>query len=348
MLGTGTALDPGFGPALKEARKRLDTLVNLDIDDDNSQGVDILFRPDIACHINSKNTESFNNLCNNTSDWSQTLFIMGISHRFVKTVDGSQPVAVGGQTLRAFSDEEIKRLLSGIAILDAESCQILFERGFGKDIGIKSAQWRELEELGYSFEKIFESDKAVYGITDPRTTAQRCAPELLEMKSLPEANIRSMICLYNRSELFPGLQVFKNELGGTVISIAYPLGKLQFYMGFFTCFRRIFMQNIIKEHAPASSVAMAEERPMHVYRTRSDKGTLVVAINSTTDFTPGATLCVNNLPATGIKQLDKEGNWQDFNGNVENNGSFLKISTDEQIAPLDGLFLLFPDLYPNS
>jgi hypothetical protein len=343
MLGTGTALDPGFGPALKEARKRLDTLVNLGIDDDNSQGVDILFSPDVARHINSKSAGSFNGLRNNTPDWSQTLYILGISHRFVQTVDSSQPVAVGGQTLRAISDKEIKRLLSGTAILDAESCKILLERGYGKDIGIESAEWRKLEELGYSFEKIFESDPAVYGVPDPRTTAQRCASELLEMKSLPGADIRSMICLYDRSELFPGLQVFKNELGGTVISIAYPLGQLQFFMGFFTCFRRIFMQNLLKEHAPESSIAMAEERPMHVYRAKTDKGTLVAAINSTTDFAPGAVLCVNNLPSNGIKQLDKEGRWQNFSGKVENHGSFLKISTNEQIAPLDGLFLLFPN-----
>lgn len=341
MLGTGTALDPEFGIVLKDARYRLDTLVQLGIDDNNSEGVDILFSPEIAEHMHSLGQETLYQLRHSSELWAQTLSVLGISHRYVKEAQAGRVTAVNGQTLRAFSDEAIEKLLTGTVLLDALACEVLYERGFSSMIGVEKLSWHTQQESGFAIEEIHESDPEVYGLAQPRVSAQRCSNQVLKITPMADAEIRSSILKYNRNTLFPGLTVFTNKAGGTIINMAYPLGEAQFFMGYFTCFRRIFMQNLVAEFGAKSPVAFIEKEPMFCYRVNTQNGTLVAAVNSTSDTISDIQFKVNKVNISDLKVLDKQGIWQDFEGKIEKDGDFIRIKSTCEVTPLEAAFFLF-------
>lgn len=58
MMGCGTSIDPYFGNKLAQIKPVLNALRKLNIDDNNSCGLNILYRPDIARYIHSTSTEN--------------------------------------------------------------------------------------------------------------------------------------------------------------------------------------------------------------------------------------------------------------------------------------------------
>lgn len=74
----------------------------------------------------------------------QALESRGIS----TTYDPAAVTAAAGQTLRSYSDAELRQLLAGAVLLDAAAAAVLLERGFGGLIGMrevtKSVHRREL------------------------------------------------------------------------------------------------------------------------------------------------------------------------------------------------------------
>ncbi|MHB9071442.1 MAG: hypothetical protein ACYC54_13880 [Sedimentisphaerales bacterium] len=313
MLGNGISLDNSFTDGMAQTKPLLDALLDLEITDSQSQGVNVLFSPKIAEYIHSSNQLSFNGICQDSTIWSKTLYTLAISHKFISVVDDNVKniYAVSGQTLRCFSDEQVKRLLSAKVLLDASSIEILYERGFGELIGIDNINWQQQDSSGYSYETIQEDNPVVYGLAYPRMTAQRCSNRLLAMRLSNNAEIRSTIHHYNGEELFPGLSVFKNALGGTAVCLAYPLdGNSQFFMAFFNIYRRIFLQNLLFEIAPDSKFAVAENT-VHIYRTMTKKGLLLAVINFSLD--PVKEIIIR-LPEKTYKTgnlslLDTSGDW---------------------------------------
>jgi hypothetical protein len=344
MLGTGISLDPEFGTALKAARYRLDTLVKLGIDDNDSEGVDVLFSPKIAACMHSPGQKTLAQLTHNSTSWGQTFATLGISHRYVKEPQPGRIAAVNGQTLRAFSDTDIEKLLAGTVILDAVACEVLYERGYNAMLGIEKITWHTQQDSGFAIEEIHESDPAVYGLETPRVSAQRCSDRILEMTPSAGAEVRSSILKYNRKLLFPALTVFENSIGGTVICMAYPLGEAQFFMGFFTHYRRILMQNLIAETCSKSPVALIEKDPMFCYRVKTSEGTLVAVVNSTSDTINSIQFRVNKIDIASIKVLDEQGQWQNYDGIIEKHGMFSCIKSTCKVEPLEAAFFLFNEV----
>jgi hypothetical protein len=344
MMGNGTALDRGFAAALAQAKPRLDALAKLGLDDRNAHGVRVLFSPVVAAQRHSTSSSSLGGLYNASTVWSQAFYILGIAHCFCKKIEADgTPYAVNDQTLRAFDDQTIKKLLSGPVLLDASSIEILLERGFGRWIGIESAQWCKITDPICAYESVAEEDCSVFGLANPRMTAQRCADKLLDFKPAQGAQVRSWICNPVHKRLFPGAVSFSNQSGGRCVSLAYPLdGQAQFFMGFFNCFRRIMLQRILLEIAPEGSLAMAEDHPMHLYRTSTSEGVLFAAFNVVTDTAQRVVLRVpkEQISYDKLERLDADGKWQPANVQVSSDEMTERIIVNSEIAPLEGLFLL--------
>src|SRR5690606_33373347 len=146
-------LDRAFEKHLKEAKEKLNALRLLEINDEDAEGAQMLFSPQIASHLRFKQSVRISNqslgklsmslqdpsqqggveqgvatiqqLVHNSVQWSETCSILGISQRLTSKIEPEKgPVFSSGNTLLAFSDEEIKRLLSGTLILDADSVQV--------------------------------------------------------------------------------------------------------------------------------------------------------------------------------------------------------------------------------
>ncbi len=345
VIGNGVAMDPAFGAMLASNKPKLNALAELNIDDrKHSRGLRVLFHPQVATHRHTpEDAESMNDLVQASYLWGRTAMILGIANTFTRHIepDGT-PYAVNGQTLRAFTDEDIRRLLSGIALLDGESVKVLVDRGFGEWIGIESARWRTQSETAYGYESINEPDPAVYGHAFPRMSAQRCAARMLEMTPVDGAARRSTIHRYDHTELFPGMIDFTNAHGGRAISLAYPLdGKAQFFMGFFNRYRRIMLQNLIEQIAPQSHFAHVEEHPMHVYRMATDSGIVLAAFNVTMDDLPAVSF---RLPArdrryANWQMLGDDGQWREASVTRRAIPTGCRVTVDGLVRPLRGVVL---------
>ena len=222
------------------------------------------------------------------------------------------------------------------------SAEILLERGFGGLIGIESAEWSELTRTAYSYESIVEQDASIFGLANPRMTAQRCASRMLAIKPVERARIRSWICGADHKQMFPGTLRFSNESGGEVVILAYPLsGELQFFMGFFNVFRRIMLQRILLEIAPSGRLAMVEEHPMHVYRAPISGGTLFAAFNVIQDLAERLVLRVAGGQVSGgkLQILDQGGRWRRADARICSQGLSEQIIVNTEIPALEGLFL---------
>ncbi|MEN8254474.1 MAG: hypothetical protein ABFR33_03285, partial [Verrucomicrobiota bacterium] len=214
LLGNGTLYFPELSQQLREQKQQLNALKAIGIDDRNSIGVNVLFHPDIARTMDGNDSATLGALINPTAIWPQTLSILGISWRMAMDIDdipAGQPVAVGGQTLRAFSDEAISMLLSMPLLLDALSVEILLERGFGSLIGINDATWQLLDDTAYSYETVEETDASVYGIPHPRMTAQRAAGRMLEMSLGDKTETITTIRKADGKMCWPGMVTYRNE-----------------------------------------------------------------------------------------------------------------------------------------
>ena len=367
MIGSGIAVDPTFGQALRGVKDRLSALTALGVDDARAEGPRVLFHPEIARHrrctapTSAPQTESsldpaveaaepmgqptgMQQLQEHSDLWSRTFFTLGIAHGFTCEASGNgSPVAVSGQTLWAFDDDAIRRLLAGPLLLDADAAQVLLDRGFGEHVGISSAKWLLQEESAYAYECILEDDAAVYGLAQPRMTAQRNADSILAMDVAPEASMRTDIRRADHRVLCPGMIVHHNQLGGRVATLAYPLGADQFFMAFFNIFRMRLLHDLLFELAPDAPLATAEPGPVHVYRTPTEAGLLLAVLNPTHDRIEHPTLRLGPVPDGGdgqVMQLGADGAWAPATIEQRRADGQLHWSISAAIDPLDALFLL--------
>lgn len=374
MMGNGIALDTAFGEHLRSAKAKLNALRALNIDDANAEGVQMLFSPQIASHIRlqqaprlaagaqgalsmslqdpsqqvevGSDVATVQQLVHNSVNWSETCSILGISQRLTTVIEPERgPIFVCGQTLRAFNDDQIAHLLTGTLVLDAESVLVLLERGFGQYIGVERAHWNDLDANPYGYESICESNPAVYGLANPRMSAQRCANRILAMQPLAEACVRSTIHSPLHAMICPGAIEFTNNFNGRVISLCYPLGKAQFYMGYFSVFRARFLQRLLTE-SPQQWPWTMVENGLRCQRTQIDRGTLFAILNPTDDLHAQASFRMSEgaPSATTASQswlhLGEDGQWQKIVPRTEQTNSGVRYTFDVSMAALDSAFFL--------
>ncbi len=368
-MGTGIALDPQFAGHLAHVLPQADALTALGLDDRQADGVQVLVAPDIAAAMELSNEGvkpltdadaaalnmalqtmsgtatgavrgSMQALAHPSMIWSETLAILSIAHRVTKRIEpGRGPIFLSGQTHRAFSDEEVRRLLSGSVVLDALAVEGLIERGFGAHLGIEAMDWLGLEASGYSYEQLTDAAPGSYAVTHPRMTAQRCAGKAARYRGADELQVLSTLHRADRSEVCAGVVQFGNALGGCITSLCYPLdGGAQFFMGFFSVFRQQFLWNIVMQDARGAGLLLGPVGT-RCYRQTLPDGTLFLAVLNVSDddiHEPALKLggCGSQWEV-GWQMLDEGGGW--LEAPVASAGDTLQVTTT--IQPLRGLFL---------
>lgn len=317
MMGNGIALDPVFGSKLKAVRPRLDTLCQLGLTEQNQQGVDVFFSPEVAAWMKPDGGQSCSTLINHSVSWSKTLGILGISHRLTASYDPARLTALSGQTARACSKDQLKAMLSGSMLLDADSAAILLERGMGPWIGLRSAHWVELEDCGYAYEEL---DCPLAGLPKPRLSAQRIT-RLRQMEPEPSAAIRSNIHRYDRKALFPGFISYRNQLGGLIHISAYPMECDQFFMAYFNVFRRDFLQQIVRESSGNTEYLFGLDAPLMCYRNHlPDRTTLLSLLNPTRDPLTSLRFEAPGLDGKTVSILSEDGVFRPVAQDLEQTG----------------------------
>ena len=109
-----------------------------------------------------------------------------------------------------FTKEELGKMLSGTLVLDGYAAKNLQERGLGQYLGVQVRPWNG---AAVSAEFIGHPEKRVPAQID-----------CMELACLPDAQAQSTV--YNipdgktKIPLFPGSVLYRNELGGTVLTFA--------------------------------------------------------------------------------------------------------------------------------
>jgi len=227
--GTPMEADPSVGKMLADKKEYLNTLAAKCGGDGSFRGVQLLFneKSSYLKHLDkgdlavgkfegiAKSSE-YSMLTDDGDSVMQMLEGLGIP----TTYDDEDVVATCGQTLRCYSDDEIMKILHKGLLLDATAAKILFDRGFGKYIGIKSIETPVLiDDLGsFSAEEYCNAgfggaDKKFLTLTLPGYYAR---PKM----SLAEISETSEIISYavnpDAERVNVLMSAFENELGGRV------------------------------------------------------------------------------------------------------------------------------------
>ena len=243
---------------------------------------------------------SLNDLQANSTEWSKVFYILGISHAFTRNIHGEEGdiFAVSDQTLRCYSDEEIKTLLCQNIILDLPSTEVLVQRGFGDLIGVNNVSRVKLEDSAYSLEEMEESFfGTMEGDVKPRMCAQRCADPIGVLELVDSAEVLSTIKGAEFDIKFPGSALYTNQLGGTVYTTAYPLGTGQFYMAYFNRVRQeAWTKLLFKMGGRGQSIACGHPFHVHAHNLK-DRGISIACTNVIYDTAKNVVI---KLPAADI------------------------------------------------
>jgi hypothetical protein len=114
---------------------------------------------------------------------------------------------IEGDLEQGYSDEEITEMLKGTLFLDAIAAQRLNARGFLPYIGVEIRDWKGAHP---SYEKLPNGCVCSVPVG---------VKELVPIEG--NARVSSMVCHLeggkNERELFPGVTIYRNSLGGTVV-----------------------------------------------------------------------------------------------------------------------------------
>ncbi|MCI5778309.1 MAG: hypothetical protein MR051_00575 [Lentisphaeria bacterium] len=336
MMGNGLALDDTFPGELRRAKARLDAIADLGLHDSRAVGVKILFKTDVARHIPSNDPHSIFGLVNRSELWSSVFYVLGISHAFTQNPTREGTYAVSDRTVAALSDDEIEMLLSGQVILDAPSVELLTARGFGELIGVNAARWNEQQDTGFAYEEIVWGDVSDWRVDKPRMTASRCSPRVLFADLAPTALPVTRIMKYDRTPLCPGSFFTKNRLGGEIYAIAYPIGKLQFFPGFFNPFRRLLFRNILRKQFRNTAILFSDCEALQCDCNESPEQTVLSFRNPVSDARPYLRFTYAGIQDPRVEMLQSDGSWSGRTLTACGRDSWL---LEENIAPLDAVIL---------
>ena len=345
MMGCGTCTAPGFSKMLKEKFPRLSAVQALALDDDNSQGANILFSPEASKYVEAEKC-GISQISSFNYEWGKVAEILGFSHRYTTKIEENSPqvMLVSGQVLNAFSDDEVKKLLSGRVILDGVAAAGLVKRGFGKELGLADPVRHYHNVSAFSYEEIYEADPAIYGVPNPRLTLQRACRQLWQFTPVDsKVEILSMVKKFDHSDMFGCTFCYNNALGGRVAVLSMPMGDYGdsewFYMGYFSAFRRIFMQRLLRHVAPEMAGAFTEDFPCQTSRVKFNGGEFFAALNSTSDTAEKIVMRITQMPQGEALVLSAQGIWEkcpELTFETQADGSTLAIY-DHPLPPLSSL-----------
>ena len=131
--GTPMETEGAFGRMMSKKKPFLEALAKYSQQPGRYRGVQILHHDKAAYHKRLDKTSVHKDL---TEDGYFTVPMLE-SHGISTIYDDAEVVATSGQVLEAYSDSEIRQILSRGLLLDGSAAYVLFRRGFGKEIGLK-------------------------------------------------------------------------------------------------------------------------------------------------------------------------------------------------------------------
>lgn len=202
--------------------------------------------------------------------WSYCLLErMGIPMFFSSKETGA--VCLEGDVTSRLDDESILRLLSGTVILASDTASLLEKRGFSKYTGVGVREWTGKTPM-----------REILNINGAITKAQMKTKELVPLakNAIPDSYVVNTVDHENYERLYPGTVVFKNELGGTVITFSgTPVCDFNISdaFSFLTYSRKLQLVNLLK-NAGELPVYYPGDEEVYLKAATTENGEMLVAL----------------------------------------------------------------------
>ncbi len=309
--GSLMAEEPHMLSMLGSEKKYLNALAEAAQGTGWQRGVQLLFSSEHSYEKQLNDNDAYAALISEDGILAETFESLGVT----TTYSDEKVRATIGQSLRCYSDGEIKKMLSEGLFLDAVAARILFERGFGKHIGLKKIAMPicidSLEPLAAEeyHNQAFGGEKGkMLTLTIPNLLGR---PSYAAAKISPKAKVISDLVDPDAKRKYPAMFAFENSLGGRVVvhllDWATSCG-----IAFNHTYRRQQIQNVMqwvsKNALPA--VVPGNVFPLIIRRDLEDHSILTV-FNLTLDEYSQTEIDINDeRKIKDVQILSEAGKWQ--------------------------------------
>ncbi len=200
--------EPTTVPLLRDSKSELEALAVLNLREWQSQGVVFLDDEQSAAKVHLEEDAKMQDL-GLIREWENILLQCGIPAYHascVEAANGSDVVVLEAYTAWSPSDAELKEILSGPVLLDADAAYVVQERGFGEYLGINVG---EREKFGCVSEKY---KIGTINKTDLRIPYRGYKWRHVEIQG---AEITSEY-IDSQNNYHPASMIFTNKLGGRI------------------------------------------------------------------------------------------------------------------------------------
>lgn len=312
--GTPMEGEPAFGRMLRQKKGFLDALAARAQAPGTYRGVQLLYHEKESYKRRLPRDADYGALGADGGNTMQMLEAHGIS-----TTYGDEAVkATDGQTLRAFTVDEIRSMLAGGMLLDASAAKVVAERGLGHLIGLQSiAAPRCIDEVGgpYSAEEFhngrFGGAKGKYlTLTVPGLGGR---PSMSDVKLAKGAQVVSHLVDPDARRGHVSAYAFENELGGRVFVHLLDLGTA-YGVAFNHTFRAHMLQAAVRwlaRQRPALMTRGGGVYPLALRKDLDDGRTLLGMFNLTLDPWEGVEFELASRRQPGVVEvLRLAGKWE--------------------------------------
>lgn len=307
-MGSPMAMVPEIGAMLKE-KKAILNAISERCKGGRHPGVQILHAKDGSYNVKVEPGANFMGLSPRGESWLKVLDEFGLTGTF----EDSNTVALSGQVVRSLSDSQIKKILSGGALIDLGALKCLMDMGYQKYLGVNIKRLFNKNTEPISAEEYFNKDFGGYErcyltLTIPGLGGN---PEIAEFEPDKGAVVVSRIVDPDTKPKYPFLTLYKNSLGGRIA--LYPVDiSICAGTAFINLFRKHQMENVINwlscGHIPLCLSGGAHALP---FRIDKDSYTVVGAFNLSLDDWAVAKYdadCVGRTPKA-VEILQENGSW---------------------------------------
>ncbi|MBI3987347.1 MAG: hypothetical protein HY343_10520 [Lentisphaerae bacterium] len=282
FVGNGVFEEQGIGQLLDRARPALEWLSARFSRDLQTTGVGVPFREDVAEQLRLPAGATYGQLV--CSSGAAGLLLGGLGIACQRRLSESVNV-LWGQNAWAYSDAEVRELLRFGLWLDAGAADILCQRGFGRQLGIRIGNWMNRETDAYAVERVVS---ARTGVRPAFHAGANLFQRVLRFEAAKGAETWTDIVDFMNRRVGTGLSVFANEWGGRVAVSAFPLNE-ELGCWNFNFQRQTLAQNLIRRLAGRKRPAMTDGAP-HLFPIdlRNGGERKIVAINLWTDPAPAS------------------------------------------------------------
>ena len=303
-VGNSPFFEPAIAKLLKKEKPYFEALRKISPKRGTKKGVSLRFH--------RKSVLASPNLYSNFSDYYLPAFV---AHDFLAgsgfclTYDKSSVTFLIGDSVYAFSDEELLSYLKGNLILDSVAAKAFEDRGFGQYIGAKIAKMDAPFGAEYFSNPQFNGQyTGTYGSL--KDTPIASVQKIVDVDS--NAKVLSCITDHDLEVICPAMTIFENTLGGKVAVMAYRISPTEMDLRHLICYQKqTLMRNILTSMDPSSVPAFVEEPSCFAVQYFDDNQNVLVGLaNTSYDVADEIiiTFSDSNLDLANAKYLREDGN----------------------------------------